>query len=598
MNNNRLNIKKDKFSSLFLNGAFFVGALIIIFLVIVCYKQLKEVTKSEAIITHSHLVNSKLEKLISLVKDGETSQSCYLLTSDSIFIKSHNKLKSKIENSFLELKSLLSDNKIQIQNLNSLRILVDKKFVILQKTIKIHNVNASKESLIKNLYIGKITMDNIEVKANEMINVEMKLLIQRNANFIFVKEYSPKLFLAVTFFIIFIFVSAYFKINFDIKKLTKSNNDLLINRETFEHAEQIAKISSWSYNTNSKKIYFSDNVFRMLGFEPNEFPSTMEGYMEFILPEDRQIIIDGMNEATEKDKPSLTFYRIKRKDGEIRFMKSSGKTIIDNYGNKLRIGVNSDITEQNKKDRILEEKIFDLERSNNELLSFNHVASHDLQEPLRKIQTFISRIFSDQENSFSAKSTEYFAKTQTAANKMQKLIDDLLQFSRTNKSNKVLKISDLNQLLESTKQEIAHLIEEKNAIIESDNLPTLDVIPFQIQQLFSNLIGNSLKYSKDSVKPVIKIKYELVDGGIIPNYVNINNLSFHKISITDNGIGFDQQYASTIFVLFQRLHKESNYQGTGIGLTICKKIVENHKGFIFAESKPNEGSKFTFFIPS
>ncbi len=598
MNNNIINIKKDKFASLFLNGLFVIGTFIIIFLVSICYRQLKEVSKSEAIIRHTNLVHSKLEKLISLVKDGETSQSCYLLTNDSIFLKSHNKLKNEIDKSFKELKGLLSDNKIQILNLNLLRNLVGKKFIILKESIRIHNVDASKESLVKNLYIGKITMDAIEVKINEMIGLETILLKQRNANSIFVNQYSPKLFLSVTLFIIFIFVSAYIKINYDIKKLTKSNNDLLINRETFEHAQEIAKISSWSYNSKDMKIFFSDNVFLMMGYKPNEFPSTVEGYLEYVLPEDRHIIIDGMKNVIENDTPSLTFYRVRRKNGEVRFIKSSGKTIIDNYGNKLRIGVNNDITEQNEKDRILEEKIFDLERSNNELLSFNHVASHDLQEPLRKIQTFISRIFTDQENKFSEKSTEYLAKTQNAANKMQKLIDDLLQFSRTNKSNKIFKVSDLNQILENSKQEIGQLIEDKKAIITSDNLPTVDIIPFQIQQLFSNLLVNSLKYCEENIKPIVKIKYELVTQIDIQNFININNLSFHKISIIDNGIGFEQQYADTIFVLFQRLHKESNYQGTGIGLTICKKIIENHKGFIVAKSELNKGSEFTFYIPS
>ena len=180
---------------------------------------------------------------------------------------------------------------------------------------------------------------------------------------------------------------------------------------------------------------------------------------------------------------------------------------------------------------------------------------------------------------------------------MRILIDDLLQYSRTTKVEKVFEVTNLNDLLENAKTDLFQSIEEKNAIIQSDKLPSMTVIPFQIQQLFVNLIGNSLKYSKAEVAPKIKIsckKVTAADEELIPKS---NKDVFYKINFTDNGIGFEQEYAEKIFILFNRLHNKNDYVGTGIGLAICKKIVENHKGFIFAKGIPNGGSTFTIYLP-
>jgi light-regulated signal transduction histidine kinase (bacteriophytochrome) len=180
---------------------------------------------------------------------------------------------------------------------------------------------------------------------------------------------------------------------------------------------------------------------------------------------------------------------------------------------------------------------------------------------------------------------------------MRILIQDLLQFSRTNKAEKVFEEADLNSLLENSKQELAQIIEDKKAVIENNELPILNVIPFQIQQLFTNLISNSLKYSKEDTTPIIKINCSTIvanEEEILPN----NNTKYHKITVADNGIGFEQEYAKKIFILFNRLHNKNEYEGTGIGLAICKKIVENHKGFIFAKGTANEGATFTIYLPA
>jgi PAS domain S-box-containing protein len=245
----------------------------------------------------------------------------------------------------------------------------------------------------------------------------------------------------------------------------------------------------------------------------------------------------------------------------------------------------------------LTSKNTELERSNTELASFNHVASHDLQEPLRKIQTFISRIQEKDLDRLSEKGVEYFAKVQSSANRMQKLIDDLLTFSRTNKADQQHESVDLNITLENVLRELGPTIEEKGAVIEADPLPVLDGIAFQFQQLFINLIGNAMKYSKPDVKPYIRVRSEIVAGSELSSLNAPADRRFYMISVSDNGIGFDPKYARQIFELFQRLHGKMEYTGTGIGLTICKKIVENHNGYITAKGEPGEGSVFTIYLP-
>ena len=179
---------------------------------------------------------------------------------------------------------------------------------------------------------------------------------------------------------------------------------------------------------------------------------------------------------------------------------------------------------------------------------------------------------------------------------MRVLIDDLLLFSRANKTDKPFEKTDLNVLLENAKQELAINIHEKNAVFDAKKLPTLLVIPYQIQQLFINLINNSLKYSNKDVKPIITIKCEKVLVSTVSLNIN-SDKKYYKLSFSDNGIGFEQQFSESIFTLFKRLHSNENLPGTGIGLAICKKIVENHQGAITAEGRLNVGATFNVFLP-
>ncbi len=247
--------------------------------------------------------------------------------------------------------------------------------------------------------------------------------------------------------------------------------------------------------------------------------------------------------------------------------------------------------------RDIEQKNMELERSNAELRSFNYIASHDLQEPLRKIQAFSSLILDKEKDKLSQSANDYFNRINKAASGMQNLIEALISYSQTNTGVIALTETNLNDILNVVKNDLSNSIEEKNVIIEHDTLPVVQIDPVQFLQLFTNLISNAIKYSKPGIPPHIKITSGIVSGREIDDPEIVPMQPYWKISIADNGIGFEQKYEQKIFELFQRLHGKQEYLGTGIGLAICKKIIRNHDGFISATGTPGIGSVFNIFLP-
>ncbi|MEO6404532.1 MAG: response regulator [Ferruginibacter sp.] len=260
-----------------------------------------------------------------------------------------------------------------------------------------------------------------------------------------------------------------------------------------------------------------------------------------------------------------------------------------------RIKSEEQVKELNKQ---LMENIIQLKASNEELDHFAYIASHDLQEPLRKIRTFSDILITRYKPDLDETAEEYLTKIEKASRRMQLLIDDILSLSRFSNNSDSFSNSDTNELVKTVLTDLELMLHEKNASIKIKKLPTLPVIPSLFAQLFQNLITNALKFSRDDELPSIKITAEKVKGAMIPNlHAELHEKEYFSISVTDNGIGFEQKYADHIFVIFKRLHTSNDFEGTGIGLAICKKIVDKHNGFIYANSKPGKGSVFTVALP-
>lgn len=387
-----------------------------------------------------------------------------------------------------------------------------------------------------------------------------------------------------------------------IKERTK---ELTTSNQLLAEAQRLAHIGSWEWDVERNLITWSDELYLIYGITKGESGLNYETYINSVHPEDRDYVNGIVQHSFQHHEPFDFYHRIIRPDGVIRVLHSQGESILDNNGKTVKMsGTGQDVTERKISEDALREttnelkqKNKELERSNSELTSFSYVASHDLQEPLRKIQTFSEKILSTEYEKLPDSVRDDLRRIVSAATRMRILISDLLSYSRITTLETHFEDTDIDLLLQEVKNDFSDLIRQKNAVIESMPLPRMKVIPFQFRQLLTNIISNSLKFSRPGIPPRISIEVNKKKGGEINEPESDPNKTYYHITISDNGIGFEPDFKRRIFEIFQRLHPHQTYDGTGIGLAICKKIVENHNGFITAEGELDKGASFHIYLP-
>jgi signal transduction histidine kinase len=260
------------------------------------------------------------------------------------------------------------------------------------------------------------------------------------------------------------------------------------------------------------------------------------------------------------------------------------------------LGAALDITKRKEMEKSILQNAFQLEQSNASLEEFAYVASHDLKEPLRKISTFGDRLVNTQLELLTPEGKIYLQKIVDASQRMQVMINDLLSISLIS-GDRAFETYSLQTLLEDAVQTLEYKIEQKGALIDSAPLPEANIIPSQFRQLFQNLLSNSLKFIPEGRKPVIRITATELPPDAVADMQVTRAARYLQLEFKDNGIGLEEEYVGKIFQIFQRLHGRSEYEGTGIGLAICKKIVEHHGGVIYASGEPDKGATFTIVLP-
>lgn len=390
-------------------------------------------------------------------------------------------------------------------------------------------------------------------------------------------------------------------------------------------AVELAQLGTWSIDVATNGLIYSDRLISWFGFDPSD--KDYNRVIPVLAEEDQERVATAVAWALNPESGGVydeIYTVIHPKTGLKRILHAQGKTVFDVVGNPIRMnGTAQDITLQHEVQTALEQEVRvrteelaavvdelektneNLEKSNTKLLQSNeelaqfaYIASHDLQEPLRKIITFSNLLETSLGENKTTSAQNYMDKIMHSTMRMRSLISDVLNYSQLAKSDEQFKDVDLNEIVEHIILDYDLLIEQKNARINLQDLPVLKANRVQMTQLFRNLIGNALKFTQKDRNPVISVSAVSVQLCNIPKMnVGSVNSDFLKIQIKDNGIGFQPEYFERIFNIFQRLHSKTIYEGTGIGLAMCKKIVQNHGGDIYAESTFGEGATFTILIP-
>lgn len=340
------------------------------------------------------------------------------------------------------------------------------------------------------------------------------------------------------------------------------------------------------YETGGGKEFVSENVYDLLGYPAGKFTSNRNFFPTIIHPGDKKILNDKVNQWNKTGKQGIlnTEFRCRRADGTYIWLEDHMVAVKNEDEPDRMAGVLIDVTEHKSAEEKLKQLAEKLSISNKELEQFAYVASHDLQEPLRMVASYIQLLQRRYKGQLSSEADEFINFAVDGVVRMKALINDLLVYSRVNTKEFPVEPVDVNKIIESVKINLKAVIEESGAEIIYSNLPTIVCSPLQLTQLFQNFVSNAIKFKRENVPPRVEITARHTGDEWL-------------FSVSDNGIGIDEEFSDKIFVIFQRLHNFNEYPGTGIGLAICKKIIEKIGGHIWVESEPGKGSTFNFTVP-
>ncbi|MDX2000851.1 MAG: CHASE3 domain-containing protein [Chitinophagales bacterium] len=588
-----------------------------------------------------------LENIYSAMMDAETGQRGYLLTGNEIYLETYTNAPDSVNMYLSAFDSLDRLGSKPHTDLSQLKALIKERFALMQGSIDIMK-SEGREVAENRIRAGQGRRVMVEIRRviRDINHIETTNLHKHYAE---VEEasrmnyYSMLMAVALTSLVLGFWLR---KLLLNNRTLYKQNESLISARAELEHKNHQLKQAQdelklindnleriveertlalyeseerlefladfmpqlvWRTEPNGDHDYFNKRWYEYTGLSYEETKD--KGWSLVLHPDDYERTLKVWHHSLETGEPYDIEYRFRRFDGVYRWFIGRALPLRNEQGNIVKwFGTCTDIhdqkTSKNKLELLINERTKDLlkaneelTRSNSELEQFAYVASHDLQEPLRKIQAFGDRLSQKYVMQLPAEGQDYISRMQNASARMQILINDLLNFSRASRSrNEFVKV-DLNNVLKEAIANVEASITESQAEISIDRMPELMGDARQLTQLFQNLISNSIKFRKEEVQPKISITCQMADKQEIAERGLDNHDNYFLIKVTDNGIGFENKHAEKIFTIFQRLHGRTEYEGTGIGLAICRKVVENHRGKIYVESTLNVGTTFFILLP-
>jgi signal transduction histidine kinase/CHASE3 domain sensor protein len=379
----------------------------------------------------------------------------------------------------------------------------------------------------------------------------------------------------------------------------KLQNSLLEERALLlNEAEGLANMGSWKW-TEKDNLIWSDGLYNILKKQRGAHQPSWNSFLENVDPDDVGLVSDFVADMPARRTALKLDYRILI-DGEVHYLSMNVKAVRhDEDEQPYILGTVVDITERKVYENQLKQYTSELQRSNEDLEQFAYIASHDLQEPLRKIRAFGDRLSTKFHTELDVVGQDYLVRMQSAAARMQLLIEDILAFSKISRNYSAFERLNMRKLMDDVVDDLDAQVRRVQGTVRIGNVPNLNGDRVQVKRLFQNLISNGLKFHKVNENPIVEVNGKTMKGAQVREEFGkpASDGEYAYFSVKDNGIGFDEKYREKIFNIFQRLHGRNEYEGTGIGLSICRKIVVNHRGLILTKSKENVWSEFIVILP-
>ena len=541
---------------------------------------MKEYTKS---VDHSRAIITSFERLSNDFKSAQIYNPSYSNISERNYYHLYLEEAKNVYFEIMRLKNLAGGDSLQFRNVNAISSMIEEQMPVLLHNSITDIIRAGEGERLTKLF-------DIHIRIKKSILYEREVLNKLDTELKSSTETTNLLTILFSVIAIIIILLT-FIFNVILARKGKWLEGFL---ESVLDTSQSGIINYKAIRRNGKiidfKIEFANKaVERLLNMRPKDVIGKRLGQIQsFILQSDLfEKYVSVVETGTQLEFEQL----YQRGESDIWFFMMLAK---------LEDGITAsflDITNVKKYEIELKNNITRLEHSNNELEQYAYVASHDLQEPLRKIRTYGSYLTKNQSEKLDNAGQKHLEKMIESAERMSTLITDILGFSSVKREQKFVE-TDLNPILEYVLEDLDLLIQQKQAVVRYDTLPIIEAIPLQMNQLFYNLLNNALKFSLPGTPPIINISCRILTEDELDSYEIIDKQSpYCEIVFTDNGMGFNPEYSEQIFGLFKRLNNKIEFPGSGIGLSLCRKVVANHNGKIVATSRENEGASFYIILP-
>jgi PAS domain S-box-containing protein len=571
----------------------FSAALALLLVVgVVSYRNNRNQVATEEWVAHTQEVLATLAGVLSDETEAESARRAYFITSDSMFRRKYETSAAATYANLARVRQLTVDNAPQQRRLDALDPLITHRLRQLAQLIDSQGNNPSDVAVqaSKTLVEGEELQARVRDLVAEMVGAERILLQSRTAK----ARASARLAIFTIFLgtglALGLLGAVLYLLQREITQRALAEEALSGSEERLRMAVEAAEMGTWFWNIQQDEISWSEQFRTLFGLTSNA-KLTYNEIFQVIHPDDRQRLDQSVKNTLELGVPYDTEYRVVWPDSSVHWLAAKGRAHRSPEGVAVHMqGIVMDVTERKeaqealKHDEARERRSVELKRSNDELQQFAYIAAHDLQEPLRMVASYTQLLAQRYKGRLDSDADEFIAYAVDGAHRMQLLIRDLLAYCRVGTKGKEFRETSSEAALEQALLNLQGAIQEGGGVVTHDPLPTLIADSAQIVQLFQNVVGNALKYHGAEL-PRVHVSAQR-NGG--------NEWIF---SMRDNGLGIDPKYFEKIFVMFQRLHGREEFSGTGIGLTVCKKIAERHGGRMWVESEPGKGSTFYFALP-